>query len=109
MSRFHDSLGHESSSRQPNMGKVVDGLSDYPELQSVLCGEPARDGRPSAPPSTLMLFIEGERLKFCLSPREGDLVAFGGPLDVSKLAESLEHCIAAGDYDWKRRKSRGGR
>jgi len=88
--------------------KAVEGLSeDYPELAKLLCGIPGKaSGTFEVPRATLMFFVEGSRLKFCINIQDGDECAFGCCDDPSKPWHSVNRALADGDFEWKSKKGK---
>lgn len=79
---------------------------EYPELATCLRGTKNVDGQCVLPPCTLMLFLDGDRIGFCLSPKAGTRVAFGSLSDPSKGLAGVESEIAAGHFEWKNKRGR---
>lgn len=75
--------------------------AEFPCTLEVLRGHPKTDDLPGVCPATLMFFIEGGRLKFCISPREGSRVAFGVLDDPTKGLAALELALVKGAFEWK--------
>lgn len=78
--------------------------ADYPELAQVASGVYDSDGKCELPPCSLILFWEGDVLKFSLNPKVGSRVCFGGPVDFSQPFETVEQCLREGKFEWKNRK-----
>ncbi len=76
----------------------------YPSLAEVYTGVYDSEGRCQMPPATLILFWEGDTLKFSLNPKAGTRVGFGGPVDFAKPFESVEKCLREGHFEFKNRK-----
>lgn len=73
----------------------------WPCVADVLCGvEPADGLEGSCPALSIILFVEGASLKFCLSRYKGTEKAFGTIGAPSKGLDGLEAALAAGDYEW---------
>jgi len=73
----------------------------YPCLADVLCGVPAADGQEeSFPAFNITLFVEGDRLKFCIGRYKHGEKAFGTIQDLSRGLDGLEDALARGDYEW---------
>jgi len=98
------------SSANPASGEDTPFLAalreEYPELAQALRGTKNVDGQCVLPPCTLMLFLDGERIGFCLSPKAGQRVAFGSLPDPSKGLAGVEAEIAAGHFEWKNKRGR---
>jgi len=76
----------------------------WPNLADVLFGVPSTKDDPGRPPCKILLFPEADKLKFMLSPSWGDLVAFGTFPDPTGGFDALEAELAAGRFEWKKRK-----
>ena len=75
----------------------------FPNLALVLCGLPsAGGGVPSIPRASLTLFEEGGKVKFVISPKIGQEVAFGTLTEPETGFQGLEWELAEGRYEWKR-------
>lgn len=79
---------------------------EYPELAAALKGTKNVEGQIVLPPCTLMLFLDGDRLGFCLSPKAGSRVAFGSVPDPAKGLAGVESELAAGHFEWKNKRGR---
>lgn len=79
---------------------------EYPELAQALRGTKNVEGGCVLPPCTLMLFLDGDRVGFCLSPKAGTRVAFGSLPDASKGLAGVEAELAAGHFEWKNKRGR---
>lgn len=79
---------------------------EFPELVKALQGCKNLDGQCVMPPCTLMIFLEGDRLGFCISPKTGTKVAFGTVPDPSKGLAGIEHELAEGHFEWKQKRGR---
>jgi len=79
----------------------------WPTAADVLFGSTCEvDGGLVIPSHTILLFAEGEYLKYCLSSKQTRLVAFGAiPKDNVRLG-MLERSLSAGDFAWKPKKGR---
>jgi len=77
----------------------------YPALAEVLAGAPAGDGMDAMYPHTVMIFVEGGRLKFCLNCSQSLAVGFGTIEDGSKPLEGIDKAIAEDRIDWRVRRS----
>lgn len=107
MSKFAESFRSHTTPGAAESQAVAELRDECPELASILGGSRNSMGGWEVPPCTVMLFVEGDRLKFCLSPQTGNRVAFGVLKDPTKGLLSLEEELVKGAYEWKARK--GGR
>lgn len=81
----------------------------WPMLSVVLGGTAKPDGTFDQKPCTIMLFIDNGKLGFCISPSEGDQIAFGVLEQVESGLDALEAEIVHHRYSWRpRRPSRRG-
>jgi len=80
---------------------------EFPHVYDLFVGRPFTPEDPGRPPATILLFPEGGKLKFCVKPKFGGLVAFGTVQDPSKGMAGLDEAIAAGHLEWKQSKKRG--
>lgn len=76
----------------------------WPTLADVFFGVPSTKDDQGRPPCKIMIFPEADKLKFMLSPNWGNLVAFGTFPDVTGGFDALEQELAAGRFEWKKRK-----
>lgn len=76
----------------------------YPTLADVFFGVPSTKDDQGRPACKIMVFPEADKLKFMLSPNWGNLVAFGTFSDPTGGFENLEHELAEGRFEWKKRK-----
>lgn len=77
---------------------------EFPQLSEVLGGIPAAGDDEALPRHSVILFLEGGRLKFCLSNRGSQRCAFGTVEDPAKGLAGVELALAEGHYEWKNRK-----
>lgn len=76
----------------------------WPALAAVMEGIYSPDGKQcELPPCTVQLFCELGKLKFCLSPKTGNRIAFGSVSDPSKGMDGLERALQDGHFEWKNR------
>jgi hypothetical protein len=74
----------------------------YPTLAEVFEGSaPGTKENPAAPSCSVILFLEGSQLKFCLSPKVGNRIAFGCIGQPLEALECLESELLAGHFEWK--------
>jgi len=106
MSKLIQSYATSSSSNGEDTPFVTELRGEYPELIQAMRGTKNVDGQCVLPPCTLMIFLEGDRMGFCLSPKNGTRVAFGTVSDPAKGLQSVEAEIAAGHFEWKNKRGR---
>lgn len=82
----------------------ADLAEEFPAIAWALAGRPKDHEAGEACPATIMLFFDGGKLKYCLSPKIGMGVAFGTVDDPSSPMASIEASIREGKYEWKNRK-----
>lgn len=105
MNSFVKSYFSQDGDGQRSSPEVQAILAEWPNLGEALLGGRDPDGKEAVPPITLMLFLEGDKLKFCLNPKWGAKVAFGTIPDASKGLEAVEAELAAGRFEWKKRRA----
>lgn len=102
MSGYYVKRPEDSPNRK---GKAYSKMYDaWPAIATFLAGRDASEDGGAECPGSLILFLEGDKLKCCLSPKVGRQVAFtvlDEPLDPFT---SLEMQILAGNLDWKQRR-----
>lgn len=103
MSIYRDS--DKSTSKLGVVDEVLWGdlILELPNLIDAFTGVLDADGRWKHGPATIMLFCEGGKLKFCLSPKFSQSVAFGVVPDPDKPFHSIEQELALGHFEWKNR------
>lgn len=106
MSKLVQSYASGASSNGEDTPFLAALRDEYPELAAALRGTKNVEGQCLIPPCTLMLFLDGERIGFCLSPKAGSRVAFGSLPDPSKGLAGIEAEIAAGHFEWKNKRGR---
>jgi len=80
---------------------------NHPCIADVLCGvDPVDGSEESSPALSIILFVEGSALKFCLSRYKGAEKAFGTIGAPSDVLNSLEAALAAGDYEWVHKRAK---
>ena len=104
MSSFVKSFFSQDGDGQRASENIIALRENWPNLTDALLGCKDPDGKEGVPPITLMLFLEGDTLKFCLSPKWGGKVAFGTIVDPSKGLQAVEDAIRAGEFEWKKRR-----
>lgn len=88
----------------PGNAMFADIAEEYPAIAGVLAGRPKSHEAGELKPQTLMFFFDAGRLKFCLSNRHSTDVAFGVVKDHTRILESTEAALKAGEYEWKVRR-----
>lgn len=85
--------------------EVRSRLADqWPVLSVVLGGTEKTPTQARVCPCSIILKLDGCRLGFCISPEEGDQVAFGVIEDVEKGLDALETELRERRYGWRPRK-----
>lgn len=82
-------------------------LSKFPILSEALAGVYDSSGKCKMSKATLMIFLDGGRLKFCISPQGSPRVAFGMLPGVFPSFQTVEDELKAGKFEWKSK--RGGK
>jgi len=95
----------------PDRGNIDENLwgemvLEYPNLIEAFTGIVDEDKRWKMGPSTLMLFVEGGKLKFCLSPKYTASICFGVVPDPTRAFDSIESELQKGHYEWKPRSTK---
>jgi len=106
MSKLKDSYSSHAASLSETPASLQAISDEFPSLVEALVGIRGEDKLWELPPCTIMIFLEGDRVKFCLNPKSGPRVAFGTVDDLSKGLSALEKSLSEGNYEWK---ARGGR
>jgi hypothetical protein len=84
-------------------------VEKFPTLSEILQGSPAEgEGTFPVPAASIVIFSEGGMVKFCITPRIGNRVAFGVWKDPEDGLDALERILERGDFEWKISKSRRG-
>ena len=73
----------------PNMAELLKGTFDT-EKQVV-----------DIPPMSIAIFVEADRMKFCITSQKAAKVAFGIVQDPSKPMDSIEAALASERFEWK--------
>lgn len=103
MSSYEKRFSQQQGAQQRE-NKCSDQLrADYPNVVLAFEGRKATGDLAEIPPCTIMLFLEGGSLKFCLSPKSGREVGFGTLNANVGILEGLEWCLDDGQIDWKPR------
>jgi hypothetical protein len=104
MSSFLSGRGAGPDEDPGGRDRVLEDLRHaYPLVAGCLGGITGPTPADSLPCSTIMVFLDGGKVKFCLSPSEGPQIAFGCVGDPVLLWESIEDALRAGDVEWKAR------
>lgn len=77
---------------------------EFPAIAWMLAGRPKEHPEGFESPSSLIIFFDSGRLKYCISPKVGLGVAFGTISDPTSPLASIEASIIEGSYEWKNRK-----
>lgn len=101
MSTYLTSYGNGVNGHPGDFPDVEYFRTHFPNLLAALQGDPAEGKTWKVPPATLMLFIEGGRLKFCLSPKHGTRVCFGVVKRPDATVASIEQALADNEFEWK--------
>jgi len=97
--------GQAKASGKPSLPD--DFRAKYPTLTEVLEGHETSDQAGTAcPTASLVLFAESTQLKFCVTPRTGNRVAFGCLPRALDGLDGVEAELAAGKFEWKLSKRR---
>lgn len=77
----------------------------YPGICQVLMGRTKEMRGGVFPASSIILSLDGDVLKFCVTPKYGAHVAFGTIQDVTDILTCLDVAIRTGKVDWRPRKT----
>jgi hypothetical protein len=106
MSRFADSYASPGSKNARESEAYLALLDEVPAVADVLAGTLDADGRCVVPPCTVQIFLDAGVLKFCLSPKVGDRVAFGVVQEPLYSLQGIERALEQGKFEWKTPKGR---
>lgn len=103
------SYEHSYSTSKPSNGSGGDCspefAAEFPNLATVFSGVYEADtGNCKVPRASIILFWEGGKLKFCISPKVGSQVAFGTVEDETTGLAGVEAAVALGHFEWKKGK-----
>jgi len=104
MSRYSGMVQHQAAFRDVLSSPLAEHAEQFPELHDAFMGKKGEDGRWIVGPATLMLFAEGDTLKFCLSPKYCTWVIFGCVADPFHVFESVNEALATGACERKERR-----
>lgn len=107
MSRFRQSFSgsFDSNGGPSELERLM--REKWPTLADVLFGAPAaNEGEHSLPSCSIIVFVEGDRLKFCLTPQGLDKVAFGTISEPLEGFSGLERALDAGDFAWRSKRGK---
>lgn len=107
MSTFRDSFRGLKPSAGEQSALEIDIRKCWPNLADCLFGVPSADGgEPLMPSCSIVMFIEGDRLKYCLTPQGSTHVAFGTISAPMEGFNGLEASLERGDYAWRAKKGK---
>lgn len=107
MARFHALPKENLDAKQGAVAVWNELVTRWPCIADVLCGVEAADGsEDSSPPLSIIFFVEGASLKFCLSRYKGTERAFGTIGAPALGLDGLEAALAAGDFEWTSRRAK---
>jgi hypothetical protein len=79
----------------------------WPGIADALFGTKGEEGGwPSTPPFSIILFVEGHQLKFCLRSDEHSMSCFGCVRDIANGFDGLENALQEGQFSWRPKKER---
>lgn len=104
MSLFRQRYGQVVCRRGTTEAVTAEFRADYPDLAEVMAGVDGSNGDAAILPHTLMLFWEGDRMKFCLNRSGSASVCFGCVPDPCKALESVDQELREGRFEWKKRR-----
>lgn len=103
MSKLAESYRSHVSSATSDGPQVQALREEFPSIVEAMRGVVGDEQTPTLWPCTVMLFLEGDTLKFCLNPKSGNRVAFGTVSDASKGLQGVEQALRDGQFEWKAR------
>jgi len=106
MSSLHDSYRAALNGSTGLTADLEAFAAEFPHVWEIFRGIPPTGDDPGRPPATILIFAEGGRLKFCIKPKFGGLVAFGTVADASQGLLGVDQAIKDGDIEWKKSKVR---
>ena len=107
MARWFDEAKTEAAKGQVDSDLFGDLIEVCPSLVEAFTGTVDESKRWVVGPCTVMIFYEAGKLKFCLSPKFTNKVAFGVIDDPVHPWDGIEKAIENGKLEWKGR-SKGG-
>lgn len=102
MSRLFNTYGKTQTAVASNSPAYLALLEEVPLLAKCFIGQSSEDGKTTLPPCSLILFLERDLLKFCLSPKVGDEVAFGVVQEPLYSLEGVERALREDKFEWKK-------
>lgn len=106
MSKYLDAVTARDGNGSLEHTDLAEFGESWPELTQAMVGVKGPDGKWLVGPATVMLFLEGGKMKFCLSPKYSSRICFGCVVDPSRALDSIEVALATEKCEWK---ARGGR
>lgn len=104
MSLFRERYGSVVCRRGAVEALLPEFRESYPAIAEVMGGVEAENGSAAILPHTLMLFWEGDRMKFCLNRSGSPTVCFGCVPDPLQALESIDKELREGRFEWKKRR-----
>lgn len=106
MSVYYDMAKHQNFFSDGSIDPLAEQREAFPNLADAFQGLKGEDGKWIIGPATLLIFPEGENLKFCLSPKGVAWIVFGIVGDPYHVFESVDHALATGRCERKVRKGK---
>jgi hypothetical protein len=103
MSKLVESYRRHVEAKTQDGPQVMSLRDEFPAIVEAMKGVTDATGAYVVWPCTVMLFLEGDTLKFCLNPKSGNRVAFGTVSDAGKGLHGVEQAIVDGNFEWKAR------
>lgn len=103
MSKLVSSYRQHLDSQTQDGPQIAALREEFPSMVEAMKGVTDEAGAWVVWPCTVMLFLEGDALKFCLNPKSGNRVAFGTVPDASKGLSGVDEAIREGNFEWKAR------
>ena len=106
MGVYFDHAKHQNFFSNGEVDPLGSCREAFPELADAFKGMKDENGRWVAGPATLLIFPEGDKLKFCLSPKGVSWVIFGEVGDPQHVFESVDHALTSGRCEKKQRRGK---
>ncbi len=76
-----------------------------PEVSELMCGKPNATGTGwERPPLSLLLYLEGDQVKFCFSAKEFPMQLWGTVSSFKDIIENVEDALCKERCDWKKKR-----
>lgn len=103
MSHYLDQVNKSLGNGDVLSSSMAEHVEQWPNMVQAFVGRKNELGHWEPGPATLMIFLEGDQMKFCLSPKYTTKVCFGCISDPSMILDSVEQALTTGKCEWKLR------